>query len=253
MAIDIIDKVAIVSGSTSGIGYFIAKQLLDTGYFVYINGRTNEKCETSTRKLKRISQKVSSLVGDINDPGNYTSWINKVKIQHSSVSLLVSNVGTGKYQNSDLTETRVYEKAMQENFISAVRFCQGFIDILRPPASVVFISSIAGCSPLGAPVPYACAKSALNMYMQEQALRYANKGIRFNCISPGNVMFSGSTWDEKINENKSATLEYIKSNVPLNCFVTPQSIANMLVTIANTSELTGQNFVIDGGQIAGIA
>jgi 3-oxoacyl-[acyl-carrier protein] reductase len=89
------------------------------------------------------------------------------------------------------------------------------------------------------------------MYMKEEALRFANQGIRFNSISPGNVMFNGSTWDEKIHKDKAATLEYIKTNVPLNCFVSPQSIANMVVTIASTPELTGQNIVIDGGQIVG--
>ncbi|MDP5131075.1 MAG: SDR family oxidoreductase [Paraglaciecola sp.] len=245
------DKVAIVSGSTSGIGYFIAKQLLTAGYFVYINGRNKERCDASVTNLKDISQQVSSLVGDINDPSYYTAWISKVKAQHEGISLLVSNVGTGKYPNNDLNEMHIFEQAMQENFISALNFCQGFMDILRPPAAVVLISSIAGIAPLGAPIPYACAKAALNMYMQEQALRYADKGIRFNCISPGNVMFSGSTWDDKINKNKQATLKYIENNVPLNCFVSPQSIANMLVTLANTPELTGQNIVIDGGQIIG--
>ncbi|MEO9945563.1 SDR family oxidoreductase [Paraglaciecola sp.] len=246
-----VQKVAVISGSTSGIGYCIAEQLLGAGYYVYINGRSQKKCDQAYAKLTAISPNVSCLVGDINCTENYISWLRQLQTRHQTIQLLVSNVGSGKYPNSQNINIDVYNQAMGVNFFSAVTFCQEFISHLSQPSAVVFISSIAGAAPLGAPTPYACAKAALNMYMKEQALRFAKQSIRFNCISPGNVMFDGSTWDEKLQKDQGQTLDYIAKNVPMNCFIEPKSIANIVLTIANTPELTGQNLVIDGGQIVG--
>ena len=251
MAVEHVNKVAIISGSTSGIGFATAKYLLEVGYYVYINGRDKQKCDEALSKLLTISTNVTCLVGDVSYIENYSSWLNIIEAKHKTVNLLVSNVGSGKYPNGHIIDVDVYQKAMQTNFFSAVSFCQGFLPILMKDSNIVLIGSIAGSAPLGAPTPYSCAKIALTMYMKEQALRFAEEGIRFNSISPGNVMFDGSTWDEKLQNNKNQTLEYIAKKVPLNRFVRPESIASMVLVIANTPEMTGQNVVIDGGQIVG--
>ena len=80
--------------------------------------------------------------------------------------------------------------------------------------------------------------------------KYAEKEIRFNSVSPGNVIFDGSQWDEKLKSDEKNTTNYIKQNVPMGKFMEPQDISEMVyyLSLFNSRFITGQNFVIDGGQ-----
>jgi 3-oxoacyl-[acyl-carrier protein] reductase len=100
-------------------------------------------------------------------------------------------------------------------------------------------------------MPYACAKAALLMYAQELARRLAYRAIRVNSVSPGNLMFQGSTWEKKLVDNEDATLSYIKNNVPLGRFVSPLSVASAVLNACENADLTGHNLVIDAGQLMG--
>lgn len=84
-------------------------------------------------------------------------------------------------------------------------------------------------------------------------MRLASRKITVNSISPGNVMFKGSVWDTKMQADSAATQQYISDNVPLNDFVQPTDIAQMVCQITRTPMLTGQNIVIDGGQSQGVS
>lgn len=246
-------KVAIVSGSTSGIGKVIAIKLLAQGYFVYLNGRDRTKCQSLLDELKVQYTSCAMLCGDIEDASHYPDWTNQIKRKHAHIDLLVSNVGSGRCSNGVITELVSFKGAMNTNFFSAVQFCQYFFPLLKSGSAIQVISSIAGVAPIGAPIPYACAKAALNMYVKEMAVRLGPLNIRVNSISPGNVMFSGSTWDKKMQEAPEKTLAYIKENVPLNQFVSPEDIADMVLSIDTISSVTGQNIVIDAGQTRGFA
>ena len=74
--------------------------------------------------------------------------------------------------------------------------------------------------------------------------------IRFNSISPGNVMFAGSQWAEKLKLDEKNTINYIREKVPMGKFIEPQDIAEMAYYLSSIKSrfITGQNFVIDGGQ-----
>ena len=78
----------------------------------------------------------------------------------------------------------------------------------------------------------------------------AKHGIRINSISPGNILFPGSVWDEKLKNSKNTTKKYIKKNVPLNKFGRIDDISNMVIYISSQKSkfINGANFVIDGGQ-----
>ena len=84
--------------------------------------------------------------------------------------------------------------------------------------------------------------------MQNLSNEVAKYNIRINTISPGNVMFKGSTWDKKYKVNKNAIQKYIKNNVPLNCFIKPNDISQAVIFLENSKHITGTNIIIDGGQ-----
>jgi 3-oxoacyl-[acyl-carrier protein] reductase len=82
------------------------------------------------------------------------------------------------------------------------------------------------------------------------AKKHAKSDIRFNSISPGNVIFDGSQWAEKLKSDEKNTTNYIKEKVPMGKFIGPRDIAEMAYYLSSAKSrfVTGQNFVIDGGQ-----
>ena len=82
------------------------------------------------------------------------------------------------------------------------------------------------------------------------AVRYGKKGLRFNVVSPGNVLFEGSVWDQKLKADKVAVNSYLEQKVPLARFITPQEIADAVSFLASSraQSITGIVLPIDGGQ-----
>lgn len=121
----------------------------------------------------------------------------------------------------------------------------------KSKGTIICISSICGNQVIsGAPITYSVAKAALNFYVKSISKVLANKNIRINAISPGNIMFNGSVWDSKFKKNKKAILKMIENNVPLRKFGSPSDIANLSVWLASDQAdfITGSIFVVDGGQ-----
>ena len=116
--------------------------------------------------------------------------------------------------------------------------------------ALIAISSVEAYRGLPDSAVYSTAKAALNQYIKVMAKKYAEKEIRFNSVSPGNVIFDGSQWEEKLKSDEKNTNDYIKKNVPMGKFIEPQDVAEMVYYLSsnNSRFITGQNFVIDGGQ-----
>ena len=82
------------------------------------------------------------------------------------------------------------------------------------------------------------------------AVRYGKQGLRFNVVSPGNVLFEGSVWDQKLKADKEGVNSYLEQQVPLAKFITPQEIAITVSFLASSGaqSITGIVLPIDGGQ-----
>ena len=142
---------------------------------------------------------------------------------------------------------------MEKNFFTSVILSRECLNVMVPARSgnIIFISSIAGCEVISAPVPYAAAKSALLSYMKYIAHLIGKEGVRMNAISPGNILFDGGTWSKKLKEDPEWVNIYINENVPSHKFGTPDDVARLACFLASdqSSFVTGANFIIDGGQM----
>ena len=240
-------KIALVTGSSQGIGKQIAKELIDNDYIVYINGRDLEKLEKTAKELKGSVKLINTnLTIDL----NIQNAIKEIFQNEGRLDLVVANIGSGKSipgWNIDIEE---YKRIFDINFFNAVSLSTHSIEYMKKNGGhIIFICSIAGCESLGAPIAYSSAKTALLGYAKNLSKDVAKLNIRVNCISPGNVMFEGSTWDDKIKNNKLMVKEYIEKNVPLNSFATPSDISRTVIYLENSSFVTGTNIVVDGGQL----
>ena len=137
------------------------------------------------------------------------------------------------------------------NFSVAYNAIQPLIPLLiKSRGSIVTIGSIAGLEDIGAPIPYASAKAALLTYTKTLSNQLANKKIRVNMISPGNILFAGGSWEKKQKSNKGDIQKMLNEKVPLEMFGTPEDIGNMVAFLLSPKAkfITGANFVVDGGQ-----
>ena len=118
--------------------------------------------------------------------------------------------------------------------------------------AIVCISSICGQEVVpGAPLTYSAAKAALNAYVRGMARPLGKDGVRINAIAPGNILFEGSVWQRRINEDAVAVEQMLERDVALAKLGTPGDIANLALWLATpaASFCTGSIFVADGGQV----
>lgn len=241
-------KVAFVTASSSGIGKSIVSYLLKKGYIVYINGQNKQKLELTTNELDSDFLKV--IRGDMSREENIIQALKIIEKQELRLDLVVANLGSGKSILGYDIDINEYKRVFDINLFSAICLATKSIELLkRTQGNIIFISSIAGCESINAPIAYTVAKTALLSFSKNLSNEVAKFNIRVNCISPGNVLFEDSTWDKKIKEDKIKVENYILNNVPLNKFANPEDISKTVYFLEENNFITGTNIVVDGGQI----
>ena len=222
------EKVVLVSGSTSGIGKAITARFVNDQYIVIQNSRheINKKDLLGAQHIK----------GDVTNYKICLEIIESIKAEYGQLDVLVCNVGNG----ADL-DTNILPEERWSHFLSSNLLSTSF---LVESALALLISSIPS------DVPVSGSKAALNKYIKSMAYKHANSGIRFNAVSPGNVMFEGSTWHSKIKDNEELVTKFISENVPMGVFIEPEAIADAVLFLASGSSkfTTGVVLNIDGGQ-----
>lgn len=178
--------------------------------------------------------------------------LKKIFDLHGGIDILVSNAGTGKKPSEHTSEARIDEYFREKNFSTAENLISASTPYLKTPgASIVGISSIAALTEIpGVSKGYAKAKREMNRLFRKKAVELAKKGIRVNLISPGNIFFGGSRWEEITLENPKYVEELLRNKVPLHNFVSPSEIAAAILYLSSdqAKNITGSNLVIDGGQ-----
>lgn len=246
-------KTIIVTGSTRGIGYAIAESFLTEGSNVVINGRNIDKLKSAeTLFLNQFGEnKILSVVGDATNDRFIDNLFKKSIDKFGSIDCVVATIGSISL-NSLPESTGEWINSLQGNFVGSAVLAEKAIPFLkdRPDPNIIFISSIAGNEAIGAPISYASSKAMVNYFSKALASSDMGEKIRFNVVSPGNIFFPGGNWEEKYNDNPVLWDEYLKSNVPIKRFGTPQEVANAVVFLASNkaSFITGACLIVDGGQ-----
>lgn len=243
------NKVALVTGSSRGIGKSIANSLLEEGCKIILNGKNN-KLLKNTSKL--LGSSTSYIVADVTKPSDCTKMIKKIIRDYDRLDILVCNVGDGKSSLPGKENSKDWQTMFDINLQSATNVISAAKDELsKSKGSIICISSIAGLNVLGAPIPYSAIKSALNTFVKCSARPLGQKNVRINAIAPGNIMFEGSVWEKKKKTNPSLVKKILTNEVSLHRFGKPDEIGDLAAFLSSpkSSFITGSVYVIDGGQI----
>jgi NAD(P)-dependent dehydrogenase (short-subunit alcohol dehydrogenase family) len=137
------------------------------------------------------------------------------------------------------------------NFFTFTNLINSYLNLFNfKKTNIIAISSIAGKKFIKAPIGYSLSKNSLDFFVKILAKKLAGNKININLISPGNILINNNNWSKKLKKNPKIIKRYIKSNVPLNSFIESQEIINLIKFLINNSKnITGSDFVIDGGQV----
>ena len=252
MKLGLKNHVALVTGSSRGIGQTIAMEFTREGARVVITGRTPEDVNHTVEQINKSGGESFGFVGDLTNEDDIKNCIDQVTDKWSAIDVLVANLGSGKGQRGWDAGMAEWNRLMDLNLTSSVKIASATMPHLTKSkiGNIIFIGSIAGLETLGAPPAYEVAKSALIAYAKNLATEVGKDHVRVNIVAPGNIMFPSSTWDEKMKSNGEAVQSMIESEVPLKRFGTAEEVANAVLFLASTKAdfITGTCLVVDGGQ-----
>lgn len=242
-------KVAIVTGSTSGIGVGIAKLFVAEGAKVVVCGRRQEKGQAVVDSITKDGGEASYHFMDITVTESIEQLINDTAEKYGKIDILVNNAA-----NVGLKDGRVDELTLEmwDNIFSsdvrgtfyATKCVLPYLQKNENGGSIINIGSMASCGGDLGSTAYACAKAGVDLLTQSTALQYGKQNIRCNCVRPGLIVTP---------ENEAYVPQALKdiftSNIMVNRYGCPEDIGNMCVYLASdeSAYVTGQIVNVDGG------
>jgi len=211
-------KIALVTGSSKGIGKSIADQLEKHNYIVIRNN-------SSTDDLSCI-EGINSIVDKLQ--------------KFTYIDVIVNNAAYTEFQTFDNVSDQLFDKMFALNLKAPLQLVQKLKNKLLPTSSIINIGSIAGVTGNGSNIGYSSLKAALISMTKSMARDLAP--IRVNCISPGLI-------DTTFVKFPDGTREDIVSKTPINRIGVPEDIADAVIGLLNMKYVTGHNLLVDGGKI----
>ncbi len=253
MDLELNGRIVFVAGSTRGIGLGIAEGFLREGARVAISGRYEKRLnETASRLSQEFgSDRVIGIAGNLSDAITVRDALEKIVKTWGRLDVLVANVGAGGGTIGWDVAPEEWQRVFDVNLWATVRVAQAAVPLLKTSrGNIVFISSITGVENTGAQLPYSAAKAALNSLSKNLARELGRDGVRVNAVAPGNILFPGGTWEQKLQADSAKVEKMLADQVPLRRFGTPDEIADAVTFLASprASFITGALLVADGGQ-----
>tara|TARA_B100000530_G_scaffold192269_1_gene122081 strand:- start:2681 stop:3445 length:765 start_codon:yes stop_codon:yes gene_type:complete len=245
---DLQGKIALVTGSTKGIGKAIASRMAEQGAQVVVSSRNQELCDEVAGEINAAGGTAIGIACNINYKEQLENLVKQTEIQLGSIDILVCNAAINPYfgPSQEISDS-AFDKVMHANIGSVHKLCQLVIPSMagNGGGSVIIVSSIGGLKGSDALGAYAISKAADMQIARNLAVEWGPKNVRINCIAPGLVRtdFARALWENP--EIYAATV----SKYPLRRIGEPDEIAGTAVLLASDagSFTTGQTIVIDGG------
>jgi len=238
------NKIAVITGGNSGMGYGTAKLLKELGATVIITGRRKEAIEKAANELG-----VHAILSDQGKIKDIVHLVQEVNDNFGKVDILFINAGISGTSSIELETQENFDNMMNVNFKGVYFTLSKFIPHLNDGASVVLLSSVLASTISPGLAVYSASKAAVNSLMKTAALELAPRKIRVNAISPGAIdteLFSKMGMDEAA---LAGMTDYLISLTPIGRIGKPEEIGQLVAFLSSdeASFITGSEHVIDGG------
>ena len=238
-------KRALVTGSKSGIGFAIAKRLVQAGAEIILHAR-NDSSEVEAAKIKLAklaNEDISTVFGDFSDPNSCCSLFEAIKKESKPIDILVNNAAIQPVcALADLGPSEI-SQMLETNLQVPIMMTRYFAEYSENGGSIVNICSIEGITPAINHSHYAASKAGLINFTKASALELGSKNIRVNSICPG------LTDRQNLDKDWPQGVQNWLENVPLKRLGTGEDVANATLFLVSeaASFITGANLIVDGG------
>jgi 3-oxoacyl-[acyl-carrier protein] reductase len=243
-------RVAVVTGSSRGIGKGIAARLAREGMKVVINSRTPEDVERTASELRELGADAATAPADLGDTAGVDALFQQALRAYDTVDLLVNNAAIKRREHFFQVDEELLDQHLAANIRGPYLCAQRAAEIMRDGdgGSIVHISSVGGIRAHWRGLPYDVAKGAINAMTQAMAIELAEHGIRVNGIAPGPIITRGPYPPTR------SGIEQAVERVPVRCYGHPLDIGAAVAYLASDDArfVVGQVIVVDGGVLAQI-
>ena len=236
--------VALVTGSSRGIGAAIAALLARRGYAVCINYlEQREKAEALVAELRKEQCVAMCMQADVADRAQVDAMVRKVEEELGHISLLVNNAGIARNQQFQDVAPETLQRIFAVNFGGCFHCSQAVIGpmLKAHEGCIINISSIWGSHGASCESVYSSTKHAIIGLTRSLAAEFAPSGIRVNCVAPGVIE------TDMIQALGDETLEQLRQEMPFRRFGTPEEVSESVWHLAKAEYITGQILTVDGG------
>jgi NAD(P)-dependent dehydrogenase (short-subunit alcohol dehydrogenase family) len=241
------EKVAVVTGGTSGIGLAIARRFADEEARVFVTGRRQEALDAAVAEL---GGDVTGVRADASVAADVEALFATVRDTAGRVDVLVTNAGGGSFAPLGQITEQQYHDTFDSNVKGTLLTVQGALPLLSDGASVVLVGSTAGSSGDPAFSVYGASKAAVRNFARGWAVDLKDRGIRVNVLSPGPTKTPGLVGLVP-GDQEQGLLDALAADVPLGRVADPSEIAGAALFLASSdaSFVNGAELFADGGQV----
>src|SRR4051812_39685619 len=254
MDLELTDKIAIVTGSTRGLGFATARALLAEGCNVTICARGEERIAAAVGELRELpggTERILAIQADVSTDKGVADVIMRTVETFGGLDILVNNVGLGRGSTIADTSDAEWREALDQTLFPAIRTSRMAIPHLRRRGggSIVMIASIWGRES-GGRMTYNAVKAAEISLAKSMAQQLARDNIRVNSVAPGSILFPGGSWHKRQQDDPQGIADFVMRELPFGRFGRAEEVGNVVAFLVSSkaSWISGASLPVDGCQ-----
>jgi len=252
--LELTDKIAVVTGSTRGLGLASARALVSEGCNVTICARGEAGLTDAAAELRRLpggQARVTAVQADVSTEKGVADVIARTVEAHGGLDILVNNVGLGRGSTIAETSDADWQEAFDQTLFPAIRASRLAVTHMRRRGggSIVMIASIYGRES-GGRMTYNAVKAAEISLAKSMAQQLAKDNIRVNSVAPGSILFPGGSWHRRQLEDPAGIADFVAKELPFGRFGRPEEVGAVVAFLVSprASWISGASVPVDGCQ-----
>lgn len=254
MDLQLTDHVAIVTGSSRGLGLASATALAAEGCRVTMCARGAEALEASAQQVRAICgdpARVFTVAADLATVEGIESVVAKTAAHFGGLDILVNNIGLARGADLAGTSDADWQEAFDQTLYPAIRASRAAVPLMKQRGGgvIIMIASIFGRE-TGGRMTYNAVKAAEISLAKSMAQQLARDNIRVNSVAPGSILFPGGSWWKRQQADPEGIAAFVQREIPFGRFGTAEEVGNVVAFLASpkASWVAGASIVVDGCQ-----